>query len=236
VEIEEFWAENQGVRLHYLDSRRHADESLTSLLCVHGAMGMAEHFRSEMAVYAPRRCVALSLRGRGQSDAPAVGYSFQDQVSDVEAVVMDAGLNGFCIMAHSMGVPIALGYAIRQPELLKGLILLDYPARYPAIPHDWVERVLSSMPPEQARPHVVKGLQRESVEVQLWEQLWEVRCPTLVIRGGQNGLLKAEQAELFTSNLPGAKVIVFEDSGHEVWKPDYDRFVTTVKDFLATIG
>lgn len=113
--MEERRAENQGVRLHYLDSRSDTDASLVPLLFVHGAIGRAEYFRSEMAVYAPRRCLALSRRGMGQSDAPATGYSFEDQVTDVEAVIKDAGLKFLCIMAYSMGVGCSNCFGLRHP-------------------------------------------------------------------------------------------------------------------------
>lgn len=228
------WARNGDVRLHYLEDGRR-DSGLTPLLYVPGMSGKAEDFGSEFAQFEPRCCVAVSLRGRGRSDAPAAGYRFDDHVADVAAVVEQAGLTRLCLMAFSTGVAYALGYAVRHPERLAGLVVLDYPARYPKVKPDWAERVLEH--PEWGwQPHVVWGLQQESAEVLLWQDLQRLRCPALILRGGQPGsLLRPEEAELYQAHLPGAQVVVFPDAGHEVWEPDHGRFVSTVGAFLAGV-
>ena len=67
------WADNHGVRLHYLETGT-ASCSLP-LVFLPGTFGYAEDYIDEMSALAPRRCMAVSLRGRGRSDTPAVGYS-----------------------------------------------------------------------------------------------------------------------------------------------------------------
>jgi pimeloyl-ACP methyl ester carboxylesterase len=196
-----------------------------------GALESAENFRSEMEKLAPRRTLAISWRGASKSDAPETGYSLEDQVADAEAV-MEAALKGrFCLMAYSTGVPRAIGLAARHPRRVAGLILIDYPARYPAIPESWAERVLSSSQkiPERA----VWAVQRESREVLLWDRLREIRCPVLVLRGGGEGsLLKEADAALFRERLSRVEIAVMPEAGHDVWNPDYDRFFRTVVSFL----
>src|SRR5690606_4255613 len=191
----------------------------------------AENFRSEMEKLAPRRTLAISWRGASKSDAPETGYSLEDQVADAEAV-MEAALQGrFCLMAYSTGVPRAIGLAARPPRRVAGLILIDYPARYPAIPESWAERVLSSSQkiPERA----VWAVQREAREVLFWDRLREIRCPVLVLRGGGEGsLLKEADAALFRERLSRVEIAVMPEAGHDVWNPDYDRFFRTVVSFL----
>ncbi len=231
----EGWVANDRVRLHYIESSSDTDPALVPVVYVHGAYGTAEGFLPEMKALAPRRCVSLSLRGRGKSSSPETGYSFNHNVSDIEAVVSELGLKNFCLMAWSIGVTYAIAYVCRNLGLVSGLVLLDYPARHPKLGVGWAERWSSdpSMGKDPDRMRGLKGLERESVEVVLWDSLDRIKCPVLVIGGGQpDALLKPEHIEKYQRHLPGAEITVFEDSGHNVSQPNYDRFIGTVKSFL----
>ncbi len=193
------WVDNNGVRLHYIDSQRSTSVELVPIVFVPGALGSAELYLREIESLAPRRCIAISLRGGGKSDAPEKGYSLEDHVSDIEAVVQDSELRDFCLMAYSMGVPYAIEYAARNPQHVRGLLLGDYKARLPAIRPEWIEQALST---PGAKPMAVKGLQRESKEVILWNRLDLIKCPVLVIQGGKPGsLLPVEAVELYKCHL-----------------------------------
>ena len=228
----EGWLSNRGVRLHYIESNPDAPASLLPLVYIHGAYGKAEGFLPEMEALSPRRCVAVSLRGRGKSDSPETGYTLDHHISDIAALVNHLGLGRFCLMGWSVGVAYSIGYAFRNPTFVAGLILLDYPARYPAFPPQWVDRALSD-PSMDWKPHVVRAIQRESAEVPLWDDLTKVQCPVMVIGGGQpEALLKPEHIERYRRCLPRAEIVIFEDSGHNVSKPNYQRFIRTLRAFL----
>ncbi len=233
--IQDVFVNNQGVKLHYL--RSYGDE-LMPLIYISGSLGNAEHFKDEMVRLAPRPTVALSLRGLGKSDAPERGYRFEDLVSDVVTVIKAVKLEPFFLMAFSRGVPLALRYAASFPDTLKGLVLLDYPARYRNIPESWAmtakawaEKASLDIP-----GHVIEQMQRESAHVSLWEELPKITCPTLIVRGAQaDAQLKPEDAAHYLELLPNAREVVFEKSGHEVFKPDYERFMTTIEAFLLEL-
>ncbi len=229
--------ENQSVRLHVLESSVDLGHSFVPIVFVPGMLGLAEHYLEEMAALTPRRCVAMSLRGRGKSESPETGYSFEDHVADIEAVIGAIGLSDFCLLGYSMGVPYAIGYASRHPDSLAGLILCEYPARYPAIPPDWVDQVLTSPTLRgRAKPHVIRALQGESTEILLWDSLSQIGCPTLVLRGGQpDSQLHAEEAEMYREHLRGATITIFEESGHQLRDPDSGRYIDTIKQFLGSL-
>ena len=232
--VREDWVANKGVRLHYLDCNPEVT-GFVPIVLVPGALASAEVYETEIAALVPRRCIAVTLRGRGQSDAPETGYSFEDHVSDIEAIISQLGLNRFCLMAYSMGVPFAIAYASHHSQSLAGLVIADYPASYPALGREWVEQTLSVVPP-RARPHVIRALQRESAEVLLWDSLNRIECPVLILRGGRSdSLLTAEQAKMYRQRLRNVEVVVFEESGHELWKPDYDKFIGTIRGFLQQL-
>lgn len=234
VPLEDRWVDNHGVRLHYLDSISSADLKLVPILFVPGAFGSTDDYHTEIAALAPRRCVVLSLRGRGKSDAPGRGYSFEDQISDIEAVVGATALDRFCLMGYSLGVAYALGYTGKHTHRLAGLILGDYPARHPAFTREWAERVRPYMPPE--RQYVLQAMQVEAKETQLWDHLLHLRCPVLIMRGGQEGaILKPEAAEEYLMCCHQARVVVFEASGHALWEPDVETYLTILRRFLGEL-
>jgi pimeloyl-ACP methyl ester carboxylesterase/DNA-binding CsgD family transcriptional regulator len=61
-------------------------------------------------------------RGHGLSDRGVTDHSLEARVADLEAVVADAGLERFALMAMSQGGPVAIEYAARHPERLTRLI------------------------------------------------------------------------------------------------------------------
>ena len=184
--LREGWCNNGRVRLHYVESNRESPSNLTPLLYGHSAFGTAEDFIPEMMALSPRRCIGCSLRGRGKSDAPEEGYSFQVNVSDLAAIVSHLGLGKVCLMGWSIGVTYSIAYTAQHPEHVSGLILLDYPARHPKWPSGWAERWLSepSIKDNPDRIRGLRGLERESEEVMLWDRLNGIRCPILVVGGG----------------------------------------------------
>jgi len=226
------FAVNLGVRIHYLDTGPDADPTLTPIVFVPGALGTAEDYREEMDALAPRRCIAISLRGRGQSDLPAQGYGLVDHIRDIEAVIEASGVEDFCLMGFSMGVPFALGYAILHPTRIVGMILGDYPAEYKQLSAVWLEKTHQEFG-SRVPYHLIQALQAESAEIPLWSDLPKIDAPVLVIRGDQeDSLLSPEDADEYVGSLAQAMMLVFPGSGHHLWEPDRNRYFGTIKSFL----
>ena len=61
-------------------------------------------------------------RGHGLSDRGVTDHSLEARVADLEAVVEDAGLGRFALMARAQGGPVAIEYAARHPDRLTRLI------------------------------------------------------------------------------------------------------------------
>jgi hypothetical protein len=104
-----------------------------------------------------------------------------------------------------MGVPYSIGFASRHPETLSGLVLLDYPARHPKYTVGWAER-WASEPSIMDRPDRIKallGIENESSEVLLWEDLDRIGCPVLVIGEDSRTLSSRKSTLTYTINIYG---------------------------------
>jgi len=235
MSIHERWIDNGGVRLHCLESVPLEPSTQVPLLIIPGVFGNAEDYIDEMTRLMPRRCLAVSLRGRGQSDVPASGYRLEDHVSDIAATIAQCGFERPAMMGYAIGAAYAMAYAVDAPDKISALIIGDYPARYRALSAKWVETALESMG-ARANPEVARALQRDSALVSLWERLGSLRCPIAVVRGAQAGsMVTAEVASKYQEHCPGVEIITLENNGHELWKPDFDEYIGAIGNFLARV-
>jgi non-heme chloroperoxidase len=60
------------------------------------------------------RCIAMGLRGFGNSSMPWNGYSYNQLADDVRAVVDTLGLKSFILVGFSIGGAIAIRYMARH--------------------------------------------------------------------------------------------------------------------------
>lgn len=67
---------------------------------------------------------ALTMRGHGNSDKPAAGYTMDDFSSDVAAFMEALNIQKAVITGHSMGSFVALHTAVNYPDKVKGIILI----------------------------------------------------------------------------------------------------------------
>ncbi|MBZ0302666.1 MAG: alpha/beta hydrolase [Anaerolineae bacterium] len=231
--VQECWAQSGDIRLHYLDNQ--ASGPGIPVMFIPGLHGSAEDFEPALRAIAPRRAIAVSLRGRGKSDVPEAGYRFENHVKDLAALVETFNVGPVAVVAHSVGVPYAIGYALEYPRQVAALVLAGYPARYPDLSADWGLRSMMRYP-EAMSMIAVLGLQHDSVEISLWESLAELQCPLLVLRGAKaTSRLPEELAEEYRRWVSDAHIVVFPNSGHRLWVPSMQRFIQAIEDFLQNI-
>jgi len=237
--IEQRFANHEGIRIEYYDGNEEVNEALTPLLHLPGAMGGGDTFLPEIPKFAGRRCIAMSQRGRGQSDAPETGYKLDKYVGDVEAVLDHAGVESVLLYAFSQGVPTAIAFAAAHPERVKGLVIGDYPAQYVKLPPEWVDKY-TKFPPGTVNMTAVRGVVADSEDISLWERLTKITCPVLILQGGRTdvqlpAMLKAEDAQRYQAALADVRVEVFEESGHRLWEPDPERYIRVIREFLEGV-
>lgn len=69
--------------------------------------------------------VRYDSRGCGLSDRKVDSLTFEDGVKDLEAVVTSRGLKRFALLGISMGAATSIAYAVRHPEQVSHLILVN---------------------------------------------------------------------------------------------------------------
>lgn len=227
------------VRLHYLDARPSSPGPAVVIVPGLGEEA-ADHLELLDAV-APRRAIAVDLRGRGASDVATHGYRLEDHVGDLDAIVADAGVHAAHVVTYSRGTTYGLGWALGHLDRVVTITVGDYPARQIVPPaalaeyvatRSWRRRPMAERMPATA----VEAMVADAEAIEFWDDLTAVRQPMLLIRGGATGAMVGPEVEArYRRAVPHLEVVCFEESGHDLWSPDPDRFAATVRAFLDRV-
>lgn len=114
-----------GITLHYY---RTGNGSLPPMVLVHGYTDNGLCW-TDLALAMEKKydCIMYDLRGHGLSDAPATGYSIEDNVSDIVGLIKALKLSKPVIIGHSLGGSIAAVVAAQYPDIPQKVILIDPP-------------------------------------------------------------------------------------------------------------
>ncbi|WP_433462930.1 alpha/beta fold hydrolase [Spirillospora sp. CA-128828] len=88
-------------------------------------------------------CVLYDQRGHGRTERPPTGYTVQDSVADLFAVLDALGHHRVHLVANSFGGVIALNAALLRPDRVAGLVLIE--AHGPGDGPLWHEDLLNTL-------------------------------------------------------------------------------------------
>jgi pimeloyl-ACP methyl ester carboxylesterase len=156
------------------------------------------------------------------------------------------------ILVDSAGYPfssfngeVPIGFRIARTPVLREV------AQF-LLPRGLVERSLRNLygDPSKVTPQLVdlysdmarRPGNREALGRRLEQQardpdpalLRNVKAPTLVLWGGKDRLLPPQLGQRFVRDIPGARLVVFDDLGHLPQEEDPQRTLAEVKRFLGT--
>lgn len=119
-----------------------AGEGDTVALCLHGFPEARQAWSEQLPALAALGWTAAApdMRGYGDSDRPKgrENYRLDHLVADVEGLFEALGARRRILIAHDWGGVIAWQVAIRRPDLLDGLVILNAP--HPSVYRRLLER------------------------------------------------------------------------------------------------
>lgn len=124
---EEGYLTANGTRLHYV-----AAGQGPLVLLLHGFPQFWYAWRRQLPALAERfRVVALDLRGYNLSEKPAHGYDIVTLSGDIRAAIEALGEREAALVGHDWGGLVAWATAIRSPDCVSRLAILNAP--HPAV-------------------------------------------------------------------------------------------------------
>jgi haloalkane dehalogenase len=122
--FEKHWLDLDGLRYHYLD-----EGSGEAVVAVHGNPTWSFYYRDLVReLRADYRVVVPDHMGCGLSDKPGddvYDYSLNRRIEDFSRLMDDLGIDDINLVVHDWGGMIGLGWAARNPERVKRLVVLN---------------------------------------------------------------------------------------------------------------
>lgn len=120
----EGYVTGNGLRFHYVA----AGTSGPLVLLLHGFPEFWYSWRWQLPTLGERfRVVALDLRGYNLSDRPARGYDLRTLCNDIAGLIEAFGERDAMVVGHDWGGIVAWALAIRAPERVRRLVILNAP-------------------------------------------------------------------------------------------------------------
>ena len=122
--FEKYWLDIDGLRMHYLD-----EGGGEVVVAVHGNPTWSFYYRDLVNDLRNHfRVVVPDHMGCGLSDKPSdddYDYTLSRRIDDFATLMDDLDLTGINLVVHDWGGMIGLGWAVRNPERIKRLVILN---------------------------------------------------------------------------------------------------------------
>ena len=207
-------------------------------------------------------CISYDHRGSGASMAAPESITLDNLVEDLFAVMDAYGITTCVLAAESSGALTALSAALRHPERISALVLVDgmwyrgsadaadpflagLQQNYPATLSRFVDLCMPDDGPahikrwgrqiiDRATPEAAIALRKINSQADLRDRLQDVQQPVLVMHCAGDKIVPVAQAHALVEALPTAQLVLFEDTGHIPTMTRPAEVAAQMERFLAT--
>lgn len=111
-----------GISLHY----EVAGDKGNWLTMLHGAQDNLDVWWNQVPVFSKKyRVLTYDWRGHGDTETPAIDYTFEIMVQDLYELWKHLGITETYLLGHSMGGGIVVRAALSHPDIVKALIMTN---------------------------------------------------------------------------------------------------------------
>jgi len=232
------------------------------IVFVHGVVTTSNIFPKYVGAYAPEfRGIAVDLRGYGDSEKPATGFTIERFARDLIGLADALEIEKAVWVGVSMGGMILQQLALDHPERVRALVLVSttdgamiLDQDIPTIGHsrDYREvskrMIVESFPagtlPKTYQPlleriptwngSVIREGRTSMSQFHVHGRLSAIAVPTLIMVGAKDDVATPAIAMGIQGQIPGAQLVEF-NTGHFMMAEDPDRFRIVLGDFLAQL-
>ena len=229
-------------------------------LLLHGLGGSIESWRNNLAQLSRySRVIALDLPGFGLSDKHEAHYTAEFYADFIADFLKTVKIEKAGLIGHSMGGLVALTTALRHPEVIEKLVVVDvagldaftaelirdsmggwwdreslrrfYERYIGRVDEEMLELRLRMYESMEARKAYLSALRALESPIPL-EQFAKISQPTLIIWGEEDRLTKLETGLRLSHLIKGSTLIVIKGAGHSPHAEKPEEFNRIVLKFL----
>lgn len=226
------YVDTGDARLHYLDSG--GDDHGAPIVFVPGMTDIADDYTEIVPLFG-RRAVVVDIRGHGRSSSPPSGYDLATLSRDVGAVVDEVTAGSVHLVTFSRGTSCAVGWALENPDRIRSISIGDYVPEERVLTSDMSLRLLDGRwrgtpVRERLDSAAAKRTFHAAQARSMWDALSGLQPPLLVVRSGDSVLVGDAEWARYRQLFPDARLVDFDDSPHDIFRPDRGRYPRLVRD------
>lgn len=212
------------------------------LFLLHGNGEDGTYFKHQIDYFSDRyRVIAIDTRGHGQSPRGTAPFTIGQFADDLNNFMVGHEISDAVILGFSDGANIAMKFALKYPEKVKGLILnggnlnprgVKRSVQIPIEIGYRMAKRFAAKSPDANRNAEMLGLMVNDPNIEP-EELSRIQVPTLVICGTKD-MIKESHTKEIAEHIPGAKLSIIKGD-HFIANKNYIVFNKEVEDFLQTM-
>lgn len=226
--------------LGYISSQWPLNQQQPTLLMVHGAgLNHAQWQGQLTGLKDHANLVAVDLPGHAMSAHHDGEQSIIQYADTLSELARELDTSQLILAGHSMGGAVCLEFAMRHPEQLDGLVLLNTGARlrvqqallqqiredYPAFIRDLTDNALSDYADAAVTEQFAELLMQNDAEAVFndfatcdtfdrLEEISRIACPSLVISADQDIMTPPKYGEFLADQLTESEYALIEGAAH----------------------
>ncbi|MFB0562457.1 MAG: alpha/beta fold hydrolase [Candidatus Lokiarchaeia archaeon] len=121
-------------------------------------------------------------------------------------------------------------------EVMKTALRILYPEEFIAQNPDRIEEFFQEMRKSNIS-YSPEGTKRQLGGIMGFDahdRLYTIKKPTLIIAGKKDVLVPYENSQILAEEIPGSKLVLFDDAGHGLYSQKREEFCQIVLDFLKS--
>lgn len=208
-----------------------------------------------------RRVIAVELQGHGRTNDINRPFSFESMADDVAAFLKQLKIDSSDVLGYSMGGGVAQQLAIRNPSLVRRLILVSTVYKYEGWSQE-TRNILPMLTPEMFEPTPIKQeYDKLAPDAKHWKEfinkmkkfvtttydfgagkIKAIKSPTLIIAGDGDGVTPEHAVEMYRLRgggymidfgpIPAAQLAIFPGSSHISVMMETNWLVSMINPFL----
>lgn len=222
------------------------------LVLLHGSFGYVEGWGTVLPALAKtHQVIAVELQGHGHTNDLDRPLACEQMAEDVAALLQQLKIKDSDFFGYSMGGMVALGVAIRHPELVRKLAILGSGAgslkdtfepeaynQFLSIPADFAPEVLKApyerMSPNPSQwPVLVTKIKNMGRDFKGYPpaELKTIKAQVLIMMGDREGIRPEHAVEIYRL-IPNSQLAIFPGGDHFMLWQSPEKVLATLVPFL----